>query len=467
MTNHTDAGTGGNPIADALNSAAENAAAGGATPPDWTEQLLSTGEMVLREGEVLFLSLLRPWVAYQFLIALVLLLLAHLARRRLGPPIRSWMAAREGWPKWRMRVLVVINQRLRAIFFVIAIWAVVLVMREITWPSRSYILGLIGTLATAWLFVSLITRLIRSSALRRVVQYGAWIYVTLYVLGLVDETEELLDAAAFQIGEFRLSLLLLVQGTVVAGVLLALARFVTVSTSARVQTNEDISPSMRVLIVKVVQIVFYAIAFFAAVQALGIDLRGLAVLSGAIGVGLGFGLQKVVSNLVSGVIILLDKSIKPGDVISLGDTFGWIETLGARYASVVTRDGREYLIPNEDLITGQVVNWSHSNEFVRLDIYFGTSYNCDPHRVRALAIEAAQGVTRVLRSRAPVCHIVGFGDSSVDYILRFWISDPTGGLTNIRGNVYLALWDSFKANGITIPFPQREVRLLGDAPDGP
>ena len=130
----------------------------------------------------------------------------------------------------------------------------------------------------------------------------------------------------------------------------------------------------------------------------------------------------------------------------------------------MTRDGREYLIPNEDLLTGQVVNWSHSNEFVRLDIYFGTSYGCDPHQVRKLAIEAAKGVARVLSSRPPVCHIVGFGDSSVDYILRFWIKDPTGGLTNIRGNVYLALWDAFQANNISIPFPQREVRMLGDTP---
>ncbi|MGB8622982.1 MAG: mechanosensitive ion channel domain-containing protein, partial [Paracoccaceae bacterium] len=177
-------------------------------------------------------------------------------------------------------------------------------------------------------------------------------------------------------------------------------------------------------------------------------------------VGLGFGLQKVVSNLVSGVIILLDKSIKPGDVISLGDTFGWINALGARYVSVVTRDGKEYLIPNEDLITSQVVNWSHSNDFVRLDIFFGTSYGDDPHKVREIAIEAAKTVGRVLNSRPPVCHIVGFGDSSVDYILRFWITDPTGGLTNVRGAVYLALWDAFQANGISIPFPQREVKML-------
>jgi small-conductance mechanosensitive channel len=163
---------------------------------------------------------------------------------------------------------------------------------------------------------------------------------------------------------------------------------------------------------------------------------------------------------VSGVIILLDKSIKPGDVISLGSTFGWINSLGAPYVPVVTRDGKEYLIPNEDLITGQVVNWSHSNDFVRLDINFGTAYSDNPHDVRRLAIEAAQSVDRVLKTRPTVCHVVGFGDSSVDYILRFWIEDPTGGLTNIRGNVFLALWDTFAENGISIPFPQREVTMF-------
>ncbi len=464
MTTHTDGS--GNDIANALSSAAEAAVAGQSTDGQTlTEIAWSLLVTMFSYAESFAMSLLRPWVAYQLGMALAVFVLAHLLRHWLGPPIRTWMGTREGWPKWRMRVLVVVHQRLRAMFFVLLIWMLVWIMREVTWPSRSYVLGLIATLATAWLLVVFATRLIRSIFLRRMVRYGAWIYVTLYVLGIVDEASEVLDAAAFSIGDMRISALLVVQGIVVVGCLFALARFITVTTSNRVQANEDISPSMRVLIVKVVQIVFYAIAFYAGVRALGIDLTGLAVLSGAIGVGLGFGLQKVVSNLVSGVIILLDKSIKPGDVISLGDTFGWIQTLGARYASVVTRDGREYLIPNEDLITGQVVNWSHSNEFVRLDIYFGTSYGCDPHQVRKLAIEAAKGVERVLSSRPPVCHIVGFGDSSVDYILRFWITDPTGGLTNIRGNVYLALWDIFKENNISIPFPQREVRLLGQGSD--
>nr|WP_242649817.1 mechanosensitive ion channel domain-containing protein [Yoonia litorea] len=416
--------------------------------------------MLISQVQIAIESMFRTWNLYQLLIVVGIFLVAHLLRALLGPRIRSWMASRENWPKWRMRILVVIHQRLRAIFFVGLIWLVILVMREITWPSRSYLLGIVGTLAFAWLVIVFATRLIKSPFLRKLVRYGAWTWVTLQILGLLEPAERLLDSIGFSIGEIRFSLLLLVQGIVILTVLVAMARFFTSTTAARVRANDDISPSMQVLIVKGIQIAFYGAAFFLGVRALGIDLTGLAVLSGAIGVGLGFGLQKVVSNLVSGVIILLDKSIKPGDVISLGDTFGWINSLGARYVSVVTRDGREYLIPNEDLITGQVVNWSHSNEYVRLDINFGTSYADNPHEVRRVAIDAAQSVDRVLKSRPTVCHIVGFGDSSVDYLLRFWISDPTGGLTNIRGNVYLALWDAFQENGISIPFPQREVKLL-------
>ncbi len=424
------------------------------------EQAWSLGQYLLEQGQVLWENLLRPWNFYQICIALGLILVAELLKRLFGPRIRAWMGSREGWPKWRMRVLAVIHRRLMPIFFVMLIWLTVWIMREVTWPSRSYLLTIIAQLATAWLFVVLLTRLIRSPVMRTLVRYGAWTYVTLAILGLTEDAGRFLDGIGFNLGDMRLSLLLVVQGIVILAVLITGARFITGTTASRIQANEEISPSMRVLVVKALQVLLYGAAFFIGLRAIGVDLTGLAVLSGAIGVGLGFGLQKVVSNLVSGVIILLDKSIKPGDVISLGDTFGWINTLGARYASVVTRDGREYLIPNEDLITNQVVNWSHSNEFVRLDIEFGTAYGDDPHKVRKIASEAAATVDRVLEFRPPVCHIVGFGDSSVDYILRFWIRDPTDGLTNIRGNVYLALWDAFQENGISIPFPQREVKLL-------
>ena len=427
---------------------------------DWAERIAGLGQGALVQLEAFLQSFLRPWNAYQVLIFLALLVAAHLIAAAVKPRMHAWMRGLEGWPRWRLRMVVTIHRRLRMILFVALIWAVATVMQEVTWPSRSYLLLLAANLALAYLIVTLATRLIGNPILRAIVRYGAWIWITLRILGFTDEAEGLLDSLAFAMGEVRISVWTLLQAVFVIGLLFGAARFVASTSADRIQRSKNLSPSMQVLVVKLLQIVLYASAFFIGLRAVGVDLTGLAFLSGAIGLGLGFGLQKVVSNLVSGLIILMDKSIKPGDVISLGDTFGWINALGARYVSVVTRDGKEYLIPNEDLITGQVVNWSHSNEFVRLDIFFGTSYGDDPHRVRKIAIEAAAGATRVLKDRAPVCHIVGFGDSSVDYILRFWISDPTGGLTNIRGNVYLALWDAFQAQDISIPFPQREVRVL-------
>ncbi len=414
----------------------------------------------LSEIQLFAQGLLRPWNAYQIGIALGLFLLAHGLTRIVGPQIYEWMRTREGWPKWRMRLFVVLHRRIRMMLFVGLIWTTVWIMREVTWPSRSYILAIVAELATAWLFIAVATRLIGNPVMRTAVRYGAWAWVTLSILGLTEAARVALDSVGVSFGESRLTLWLALQALVLLVLMFVAARFLSTSSAARIRANEDISPSMQVLAIKFLQVLLYGAAFFISLRLVGVDLTGLAVLSGAIGVGLGFGLQKVVSNLVSGVILLLDRSIKPGDVISLGETFGWINSLGARYVSITTRDGKEYLIPNEDLITGQVVNWSHSNDFVRLDIYFGTAYGDDPHLVRKIAVEAASKTPRVLSEKPAVCHIVGFGDSSVDYILRFWIKDPTGGLTNIRGNVYLALWDAFQEHGISIPFPQREVKML-------
>lgn len=427
-------------------------------------ELTALGQYLLGQAELLIANVLRPWNTYQIAIGLILFLLAHMLRAIFGPRLRGWMQSREGWPKWRLRVLVLIHRRLRAIFFVVLVWLTVAVMQEITWPSRSYLLLSLSNLALAWLVIVFSTRLIGNPLVRRAARWAALIWVTLRVLDLTDNMARLLDRMAIEMGEIRISVLMVLQMVTTLVIFFLVAKFLARWLSARIAASEDLSPSMRVLSVKLLQTGLFILAFVIGLRAIGVDLTALAFLSGAIGLGIGFGLQKVVSNLVSGVIILMDKSIKPGDVISIGETFGWINHLGARYASISTRDGREYLIPNEDLITGQVVNWSHSDEFVRLDIHFGTSYADDPHLVRRIATQAALADDRVLATRPPVCHIVGFGDSSVDYVLRFWIKDPTGGLTNIRGKVFLALWDTFKAHDVSIPFPQREVRMLDQPP---
>ena len=431
------------------------------------EQLQSLWETAMLQADLLLL----PSRLWQVGILVLCFVLAYGAKRWFEPKMRDWMRTLEGRPKWQLRTLVLLARRMTLIFFTIVVWIAAYIMAEVTpFVSRRFLLELVGTISFAIVVVGFAARLVRNRPLRRIVTWGLWIYVTLYYLGIIEEVSAFLDSLAINIGDFHLSILTLIRGAVIIGLLIFAARLITQTTATRIRANKDISPSMQVLAVKFLQIVLFGAAFFIGLRMVGVDLTGLAVFSGAVGIGLGFGLQKVVSNLVSGIIILLDKSIKPGDVISIGETFGWIHALGARYVSITTRDGREYLVPNEDLITGQVVNWSHSNDFVRLDIYFGTSYGDDPHLVRQLAIDAAKGCDRVLSTRPPVCHIVGFGDSSVDYILRFWIKDPTGGLTNIRGNVYLALWDSFQENGISIPFPQREVKILesqGAAPVPP
>lgn len=403
-------------------------------------------------------DLLRPWRYYQLIMIAVCWVVAHFA----ATPLRSWLESsvrqREHTRQLTLRVVILFVRHMRMIVFVILLWLTIFALGFVT-LSRDDLLLLAANIGTAWVTIVIVTRLIRNPLLRSVVRWSVWGIVTIRLLGLMPETVTLLDSAAVTLGSTRISLLLLVKAAVSLAIFIALAGWLSRLAARRLDRVEGISPSMKVLTDKLLKMMIYVIAIVFGLQTIGFDLTSLTVLSGAIGLGLGFGLQKVVSNLVSGVILLIDKSIKPGDVISLGETFGWISSLGARYVSVITRDGREYLIPNEDLITGQVVNWSHSSDLVRLDIYFGVAYASDPHEVRKLAREAAASVERVVASPAPVCHIVGFGDSSIDLILRFWIRDPTGGLTNVRGNVYLALWDALKAADVEIPFPRRDVHM--------
>ncbi len=344
------------------------------------------------------------------------------------------------------------------LFYVIFLGVAYLTTKTVGWPANNYLLYSIMLLSGAWLLINVVSLAIRSRFFGKVFAIVVWTFVAASVLGITDDIATTLDDIGFSIGSVRLSILRIIQSVVFIGALLWAAFAAGNFLDRRIQKVEELTPSLRVLLGKVLRIALIIFAVMIAMQSLNIDLTALTVLSGAVGVGIGFGLQKVVSNFISGIIILLDQSIKPGDTITLGETFGWIRELRARFVSVVTRDGREYLIPNEDFITTQVVNWSFSDRFVRLDVPFGVSYNSDPHEVTRLAIEAAASVERVdsVRNR-PVCWMTEFGDSSINFVLRFWIDDPQGGLTNVRGKVLLALWDIFKEHDIAIPFPHREI----------
>jgi len=390
-------------------------------------------------------------------IVAVVLLISRLAAWKIEPRLEAQIRKIESPNHKLLRVLVVLLRRLDWVFFVLLSGLALLLMRALGWQGSEYVVSTALLMALAWLVIALLSQMIRSRLLGKIVSVLVWVYVALVLLGALDEAALLLDAVGFSIGTFRLSLLLIIKVVVLMGALLWGAITVGNFFDNRLQRTEELTPSLRVLLGKVLKIVLIITATLVGLSGLGLDLTLFTVFSGAIGVGLGFGLQKVVSNFISGIIILMDRSIKPGDTISLGETFGWIRELRARFVSVVTRDGREYLIPNEDFITHEVINWSFTDALVRLDVEFGVAYDSDPHEVTALAIEAAAGCQRVFPGKKPVCWLTRFGDSSLDFVLRFWINDPREGLTNIRGIVLLALWDVFKEHGVRIPYPHREI----------
>ncbi|WP_292440427.1 mechanosensitive ion channel domain-containing protein [Mesorhizobium sp.] len=396
------------------------------------------------------------WLLYQLAIILTLFLAARFAGRRIELLVEDRARQIKGHPGL-LRVVIALLRRTDWILFALFLLAALNLMRPFVWPSHTYLVHVALSLSLAWLVASVLSRVVHNRLVARLLGWLIWIYAALVILGVSDETAAMLDSLAIPMGAVRLSALVLLKAALLLVATVWLAVVIGNYVDERVRISEELTPSIRVLVGKVAKIGLVLVAGAVALSAVGVDLTALTVFSGAIGVGLAFGLQKVVSNFVSGVIILLDKSIKPGDTISLEGTFGWIRELRARFVSVVTRDGREYLIPNEDFITRRVINWSFSDNLVRLDVDFGVSYDADPHKVSELAIEAAISVGRVEADRRPVCWLTGFGDSSLNFVLRFWIRDPQQGLTNVRGKVLLALWDTFKENGIGIPYPHREV----------
>ncbi|MEX2494581.1 MAG: mechanosensitive ion channel domain-containing protein [Woeseia sp.] len=413
-------------------------------------------EQAVQVGSLVLSYINRPALISQGIIIAVLLVLARASAWWAEPRFQEQASRIRGMPALH-RVADIILRRLVWVFLVGFLTIGYVLVQSVGWPESSALLSTALLLALAWLVISVVSQAINSPTVGRVFAVVVWVYVAATILGITENAAAVLDSVGFQIGDFRLTALFFLKAILLLGLLFWLAVSIGTFLDERIQRSQELTPSLRVLIGKILRALLIVAAAVIWLSGLGINLTVFTVFSGAIGVGIGFGLQKVVSNLFSGIIILLDRSIKPGDTISLGETFGWIRELRARFVSVVTRDGREYLIPNEDFITQEVINWSYSDELVRIDVPFGASYDSDPHKVRAVAIEAAAAVPRVVESQQPVCWLTAFGDSSLDYILRFWIRDPQNGLTNVRGTVLLAVWDAFKANDIVIPYPHRVV----------
>jgi small-conductance mechanosensitive channel len=365
-----------------------------------------------------------------------------------------------GWPApLRLFMRVLVGSAPTAAFAVLMIVARG-VMLASTWPSRSYLLAVSAKLAIAWLIIRLVTSLIRNEFVVRVVSLAAWLVAALSIIGQLDPAIDALDSFAIMLGGLRLTPLLLIK----LGVLLAVALWLTNIASnfleARITQSRDLTPSIQVLLIKMLRLGLMVLAVVIVLSAVGINLSALAIFSGAVGVGIGFGLQKIVANFISGVILLADKSVKPGDLVTIGDSSGRISAMNTRYISVAAGDGREFLIPNEDLITQKVVNWTYTDKNTLVKVNFSTNYDADPRLVCKLAIEAAEAAPRATKGSVPGCIITEFAEAGMKFTLTFWIADPDG-MDKVKSDVMLTLWDAFKHEDIRVPYPVREIRIRG------
>jgi small-conductance mechanosensitive channel len=418
-------------------------------------------EFLLSAARSLGAEVASPWFYLQLGLILAGAGIAYAAGAAIRARIDMTSLA-TGWPApFRHFVRVLVANASTLAFAIVMIVARV-TMWHSTWPSRSYLLAVAAKLALAWLMIRLITSVIRNAFVVGLVSLSAWLIAALSILGQLDPTVDTLDSVSIVLGGLRLTPLLLIK----LGVLLVVALWLTNVASnfveSRITRSTDLTPSIQVLLVKIVRLSLMVFAVAAVLSAVGINLSALAIFTGAAGVGIGFGLQKIVANFISGIILLADKSVKPGDLVTIGDSTGRISAMNTRYISVAAGDGREFLIPNEDLVTQKVVNWTYTDKNTLVKISFGTNYDADPRLVCKLAIDIAAAAPRALKPKPPNCILTEFTEAGMKFALTFWIADPDG-MDNVKSDVMLALWEAFKREGIKVPYPVRELLIRGGA----
>ncbi|SFP89312.1 mechanosensitive ion channel family protein [Sphingomonas rubra] len=395
-------------------------------------------------------------------VVLVALAIGVLAGRRTGPRLATWWrthVAGHGEGVWT-RLSAIVRHAVAALVLAIALglWP---------WPPLAalplgFTLGVAAGLTAH--------QVLRGLGLPR---WSAWAIAAILFVALFSQSvgglaaiTAALERIGVGVGRRRLSLLTLVTMLVTVIALYALIRFVNRVAAHSIARAKGLDATQKLLAQKLVGIVVVVVVFFFGIDLLGLDLTSFAVFSGAFGLAIGFGLQKTVGNLIAGIILLMDRSIKPGDVIVVGEEAGRVNKIGVRAVSVVTRDGKEHLIPNENLMTQEVENWSYSDRNVRVRIKVGVPYDCDLRVAQALMLQAASDSPRVLDSPKPNVWLTSYGDYAVEHEILAWISDPEGGVGNVRSDVLNRLWWLLKDAGIAIPVPQRDIRILPAGPTG-
>jgi small-conductance mechanosensitive channel len=397
-------------------------------------------------------------------IALGLVLLALLAGwfagRRFGPPLTDIWHDRvgDGGAAFETRLGSLVRHGTAAILLAI-------VAQGYVWATLPAIGIGIALGAATGLLVYAILRAVRLPS------WMAWLVAALVFVALLGRSvggyepiTSTLDAIGIDIGRRRVSLWSVITLLLTVVVLLAIVRVVNRAIGQALQRSKGLDATQRLLGQKLAGIALLVFAFFFGIDALGIDLTTFAVFGGAFGLAIGFGLQKTVGNLIAGIILLMDRSIKPGDVIAVGESFGWVNKIGVRAVSVITREGKEHLIPNEILMTQEVENWSFSDRNVRIGIPVKIAYDSDVELAESLMMRAAKESGRVLDHPQSAVWMTAFGDYALEYEVRVWISDPEGGVGNVRADVLKRIWTLFAEHGVRVPVPQRDVRMA--APGG-
>ena len=380
---------------------------------------------------------------------------AILVARKAGPPMAEFWEQRAG-----ARSEGIAARMCELVRYLVSALILAIAFNADRWPPlASLILGLALGISTALLIVGLVRGLHMPRWIALLLAGFAFIAIVAKSVGGLAPVREVLDRIGFTVGKTHFSVLSVIEIAVTLLVLLAVVRLISRVANQSIKRAKGLDPTQQLLTQKLVGVALLVAAFFLAIDIVGIDLTALAVFSGAFGLAVGFGLQKTFGNLIAGIILLMDRSIKPGDVIVVGESFGHVTKIGVRAVSIVTRDGKEHLIPNENLMTQEVENWSYSSPNVRVHIPVGVGYECDLALAQRLMVEAAMQPKRVLKSPKPTVWLTAFGESSVDHEILVWIADPEAGVGSVRSQILNRLWVLFKENRIDIPFPQRDIRL--------
>ena len=400
----------------------------------------------------------QPQVLWELVIVVISLLAAWFAGTRIAPKLIAQDPKRAlGW------------QALHELQFPLTALAGILIGRLVLkqWQSV-HLLSLMLPLLTALAIMRFAVLMLRQvfapsgwrNALVRIIGWVVWLGFALHVTGLAADLLRFLDDLGVTVGAQRITLLLVLQATLSVLLTLLVALWLGRFIEVRVMAATSFDINLRVMFSKLAQTLLVLLAFLITLPAVGIDLTVLSVFGGMLGVGIGFGLQKVASNYVSGFIILMDRSMSIGDLLSVGQHTGELTRMTARYVVLRSFSGTEAIIPNETMITSTVINHSFSDRRVRVAVPVQVSYRTDLDSARRILEDVARQHPRVLRNPEPKVLVRAFADNGIALELGVWVDDPHQGTDNLHSDLNAALWAAFCRNGIEIPYPQRDVRVL-------